>query len=1851
MSNDENNFADTDIAIIGMAVRVPGAGNVDEFWHNLKNGIESYTEYTDEQLLERGVLQSMLDNPDYQKIGRPLENMEMFDAPLFGFSPKDASIMDPQHRHFLEVSWEALEHAGYDPAQYNGSIGVFGGSGHNAYMPFNIFTNPDLLKSLGLFLARHTSNDKDFLTTRVSYCLNLQGPSINVQTACSTSLVALHLASQSLLSGECDMALAGGVTIEMPHRVGYLYEEGEIQSRDGHCRAFDENASGTVFGSGAVQVVLKRMEDAVNDGDTIHAVIKGSAVNNDGSNKVSYLAPGIDGQAAAINEALLVADVDADTITYVETHGTGTPVGDPIEIAALNQAYRTQTDRNAYCALGSVKTNIGHLDTAAGGAGLIKIVLSMKNRQLPASLHFTRPNPALDLEDSPFYINGELQDWNVDGGKRRAAINSLGVGGTNAHVILEQAPPQDETHPYDGCHLFCLSARTSSSLEKTTQNLEKFLRQHPGINLSDAAYTLKTGRRGQLFRRIVVADSCNDLLRALSGEKPGCLINQKSNENTQTVCFMFTGQGAQYINMCRGLYQSEAVFKDTLDQCAGLLSQHLSLNILDIIYPDKDKTESATAQLNETQYTQPALFAIEYAMAKLFLSWGVVPGAMIGHSIGEYVAACIAGLFTLEDALKLVCSRGRLMQGLEKGSMLVVPLDEDVVEVYLNDEVSIAGLNAPGLTVVSGNDIAIDVLTDALAQKDIETTRLHTSHAFHSSMMEPILEEFKSLFRDITFGEILIPYISNTSGSWVQSDEVSSADYWANHLRDTVRFADGMRTLMSSSDAVFIECGPGYTLSTFARQNVEKHNGHSIIQSIRHPKQEVDDKSIALEALGRLWLAGVDIEWNLAHGELARRRIPLPTYPFDHQYFWIEPGHGGVDLNPAGALQKQDFENWFYQPCWDSSATITTHTRQAEADPLAICFMNAGNISRDIIEQFKSMGVICYTVVAGENYEMLSELEYAINVQSENDYAAVFKAIEKSSGKDIRYVIHGWSIEEESPEGGMQSIDADMSSGFNSLLYIARYFSTNEPESEIQLTVLTNHAVQVSSEPVTKPVKATMAGPVKAMAQEIANLTCKVIDIDFEAPESWKKAKQLSLVCMDALQTGVDEEIAYRGVRRFIKAYKKLTVKDNENSFSNLKLHGNYLITGGVGGIGYELAQYLVKQYSANLVIFNKTPLPDKSTWDDTDSMDRKTFDRIKKIKSLGSSGCQILSFNVDVCDEASVIAAVKSSISELACINGVFHTAGVVDDKLLALKTLDDARNVLSPKVDGLINIDKALKQTKPDFILLFSSVSSELGLSGQVDYIAANAFLNAYAQYKTDSDGINTIAANWGVWADTGMASQLGDDQNANKVYEDITDHYFYTDKTRLRDGSLEYSALLSTKDHWLIDEHRSKNNVALIPGTAYLEFARSAFEYTSNESKPVRLSDVFFVAPFVIEDGEKKRLNVQLSGHTKHREFVISDEFSGECVRGVVSYCDELIPENIHLDSIIERCNKHRDDLRGTAEHNYLTFGDRWQCMNAINYGKKEAIIELEIKPAYIEELKDYILHPAILDMATGAAQALNPDYDPVRDLYIPVSYSHVTVYGAPVQKMYSHVIYSADEGQGSQTSNFDVVISNEMGEVLVVVNQFVMKRVDPAVLQSLKSTRITPPVPEKTASDRFFDMGLKSGMSTAEGIKAVEMLLSVFSLPQVIVSPLPFIEYKKAAKNLRADDLLNDDVNTESFEGLERPEVSSEFVPPESELELKIAKLWMSALGISEVGVNDDFFELGGHSLLLTQVVSRLKKHISSGISVNSLFENPSISKWAEEVSSSDGEQTEAVPLVVALSRSDYAVKYSQILASM
>ncbi|HVF89344.1 MAG TPA: type I polyketide synthase, partial [Blastocatellia bacterium] len=816
MTERESNNAEGAIAVIGMSGRFPGARNLKEFWRNLRDGIESVSFFTDEELGASGVHPDLLANPNYVKARPMLADADLFDAHFFGFNPREAEILDPQHRLFMECVWEALEDSGYDSETYEGLIGLYAGMHTNSYI-FNLFSNPDLLSSVGA-LQVVLGNDKDYLVTRTSYKLNLKGPCVTVQTACSTSLVAVHQSVQSLLDYQCDLAIAGGVSASGINKAGYLYQEGGINSPDGHCRTFDARAQGTLGGSGVGVVVLKRLAEAVADGDNIHAVIRGSAINNDGAFKAGFTAPSVEGQAEVIAMAQAVAGVSPESISYVEAHGTATPLGDPIEVAALTRAFRARTREKGFCAIGSVKTNIGHLDAAAGVAGLIKTILSLKNRMLPPSLHFERPNPVIDFEKGPFYVNTGLAEWKANGTPRRAGVSSFGMGGTNAHVIVEEAPapgPSSEPHAWN---LLVLSARTDSALDTATENLASHLKENPDLNLSDVAFTLQVGRRVFEKRRTVICRDREDAVAALESLDTKRVFTGKGDSSEPSVVFMFPGQGTQRVNMALDLYRAEPVFRQELDLCADGFLPHLGLDLRDALYPPGGVSERAGRELEQTFLTQPALFATEYALARLWMRWGLQPRAMIGHSIGEYVAACLAGTFSLDAALMLVAERGRLMQTMPPGAMLAVSLSEQDVKPLLGERLSIAAINAPSVCVVSGPEEEIEELTAELEGKGQVCRRLKTSHAFHSQMMKPATEPFAGLLKGIALNPPAIPFVSNVTGAWITPEQATSPEYWAGHMIQTVRFDQGLRELLAGTAAVLLEVGPGRTLSALARQ-------------------------------------------------------------------------------------------------------------------------------------------------------------------------------------------------------------------------------------------------------------------------------------------------------------------------------------------------------------------------------------------------------------------------------------------------------------------------------------------------------------------------------------------------------------------------------------------------------------------------------------------------------------------------------------------------------------------------------------------------------------------------------------------------------------------------------------------------------------------------------------------------------------------------------------------------------------------------------------------------------------------------------------------------------------------------
>jgi len=872
------------IAVVGMACRFPGASDVEQFWQNLANGVESVTFFADQELLLAGVEPALLADPSYVKAGVLLDGIDRFDAAFFGMTRREAEIMDPQQRIFLECAHVALEDAGYDATGYDGLIGVYGGVGGNAYL-HQLLGDQQLVNDVGTY-SLSLSNEKDFLATRVSYKLRLKGPSMTIQTACSTSLVAVHIACQSLLNYEADMALCGGCSIDIPQVAGYLFRDGGILSPDGHCRAFDAHASGTVAGRGAGVVALKRLADARKDGDQIHAVILSSAINNDGAAKAGFTAPSQDGQAAVIAQAQALARIEPDSIGFVEAHGTGTQLGDPIEFAALTQAFRRATDRKHFAALGSVKTNIGHLDTASGVAGLIKAVLALKHRQIPPSLNFERPNTAIDLANSPFYINTRLVDWPAQPQPRRAGVSSFGIGGTNVHLILEEAPAPTPIEQGRPAQLLLLSARTPTGLNAATANLARYCREHPAVALADVAFTLQQGRRAHAERRMLVCRDLASAAPALELLDPRQVVTASTPTRDRGVVFLFPGQGAQYAGMGRELYRSEPTFREQLDHCAEALVPHLGLDLRDVMFSGEPEDPECVNRLTETRLAQPSLFAFEYALARLWEGWGIQPHAMLGHSIGEYVAACLAGVFSLPDALALVAARGRLMQALTPGAMLAVPLHEEEVAPLLNGHVSLAAVNGPRSCVVSGSSAAIDSVAERLARQGVEVRRLRTSHAFHSAMMDPILGTFADEVRRVPLQAPRLPYISNLTGSWIRADEATDPTYWSRHLRQTVRFDAGLEVLCREPEQLFIEVGPGQVLSNLVRRRLGVPRSQQVVASLGDPRSR--EGEALLGAVGLVWLGGVEVSWVEFSRHARGRRVSLPTYPFEREHHWID---------------------------------------------------------------------------------------------------------------------------------------------------------------------------------------------------------------------------------------------------------------------------------------------------------------------------------------------------------------------------------------------------------------------------------------------------------------------------------------------------------------------------------------------------------------------------------------------------------------------------------------------------------------------------------------------------------------------------------------------------------------------------------------------------------------------------------------------------------------------------------------------------------------------------------------------------------------------------------------------------
>lgn len=1797
--NDKQEAADSagnEIAIIGMAGRFPGARTIERFWENVRDGVESIRALSDDELRARGVSGAELSSPLYVKACPVLDDIDKFDARFFGFSPRDASVMDPAHRIFLEIAWEAFERAGYTALPNEGAVGVFASAGAPLYMVENVRTNPDLMRSMGEFLVRHTGNDMNFLATRVSYEMDLRGPSMNVQTACSSALVCLHMACQSLLRGECVMALAGGATVLVPHGRGYLYKEGEIMSPDGHCRPFDEKSAGTVFGSGAGCVVLKRLSDALDDGDTIHAVIKGSAINNDGAVKVGYLAPGVDGQANVINAALKSAGVDAESISYVETHGTGTSVGDPIEVEALNQAFREHTERRHFCAIGSVKSNLGHLGEAAGIASLIKAVMALKHRQLPPSLGYERPNPQIDFENSPFFVNARLRSWDSDA-PRRCGVTALGAGGTNCHVILEEAPEPLEGEGARDKQLFVLSAKSRSALDRASENLAEAL-SRGSLDLADAAYTLALGRRPLSHRRALVAESREEAVKLLRERDPKLVPAGQVDGGAPEVVFMFPGGGAQYARMGAELYEAEEVYRQAVDDCLAIIEPELKRDLRALMFVAPSGQKEATRTLERPSLTLPSLFTTSYALAKLFESWGVVPTALMGHSMGEYVAACLAGVFTLEDALRLVMLRGRLFEAVEAGGMLSVSLPEAEAKKLMPASLSIAAVNAPELCVASGPVADIEALEKLLAEREVECTRIRIDVAAHSAMLDPILEEFRTLCRSIRFEAPQIPFVSNLTGRWISSAEATSPEYWVKHLRGTVRFADCVETVLAAGERALLEVGPGRTLSSLSRaqRTPVKH----AYNSMRHPQEEASDLTYALTTLGRLWVAGVDVDWSALYAGQLRNRIELPTYPFESQSFWIEPGQAIEHQGSSRALTKRsDINKWFYDLSWMQRPLLETETSSATR---WLVFSDDSSFGDRLVER---LGKDVIVVTEGESVAQLEPNRWSVNPDSSNQFIDLMQSLSEQ-GQLPQHVVYLWSATRQiGTRRSLSALEKGLSESFFAPVYLARAIGgLGEP---MQLSFVTAGLAQTSDEPII-PHRAAVLGAVNVTPREFAQVRTRCIDLPAQLRPG-SRGRKLVDQLVDELKSHSDERIvALRPGERWIHTVAPLKLPPSTPEKAWLREDGVYLITGGLGGIGLEVATYMARHKRVKLALLARAALPPEHEWDAIlarpDAKGRGAA-RIRKVRELRALGADVRAVAGDVTEPESMRKALAEIRASLGPLNGVVHAAGVLDDEPMLTKTAPGMRRVLAPKVHGTQTLDTLI--TEPlDFFLLFSSVASFLGLPGQVDYTAANAFLDAFARERSRRAPGRTAVINWNAWRDVGMAAQSYGQMPSPSV---SVAHPALDGYSEEGGAGRVFSTDFSLDRHWLLGEHRIKGSYALLPGTAFVELARAAFSVGRGEG-PLEITDLTFTTPFQVSPGETKRLNIHLTPAGDAYEVAMrsgTDPRSAPHVVGDVRTFTGSAPPKLDLAAIAARCTV-REEIPKDAflDQDFVAFGPRWANIRRIRYGRMEALLELSLDERFHADLAHFRLHPAVLDMATGGAQPLIPGVDLKTDFYVPVSYGRVRFFAPMPPQVFSHVRCLPDTG--GEFAYFDVTLTGEGGVPFAEISRFTMKKL------GARSAMTAAPVAARTEPPRNEAMEalLREAIAPDEGIEAFARIMAQPHVVQVVASSVDV--------TLWDEQLTMQSVVGEGAEGapagFSRPNLSADYEPPQTPVEKALADIWSELVGIKQVGLRDDFFELGGNSLVAVRLFAAIKKQFKVSLPLSTLFEAPTIGQLAK-----------------------------------
>ena len=1803
------------IAIVGLACRVPGARHAGALWRLLRGGREATCWPDDDALRASGATDAELADPHYVRACLPLEDMEAFDAGFFGFSPRDAAVLDPQHRHFLECAWEAMEDAGHLPERFRGSIGVFAGCGMQAYLARHLLPNAALLQSMGLFLLRHTGNDKDFLATRLSYLLDLRGPSVSVQTACSTSLVAVHLAAQSLLAGECDMALAGGVSIELPHRRGYRWAPGEILSPDGHCRAFDDAAAGTLFGSGVGVVVLRRMEDALADGDAIHAVILGSAINNDGRGKAGYLAPGLDGQARCAAEALAMAGLDGRDIDYVEAHGTGTPLGDAIEVTALAQAYAAAAPGSL--GLGSIKPSIGHLDTAAGVAGLIKVCLALRHGLLPASLNFSRPQAGLGDPRIPLRVVAQAQPWLPGPRPRRAAVNSLGVGGTNAHVVLEEPPARLPGEVPAGTHaaatddwqLVLMSARSDASLEGLQSHWRDFLAEPPpGLRLADAAFTTQEGRRPFSHRLALVARDVSGLQSALDGA-PGLRVSAMAREQPAPVAFLFPGGGAQYPGAGRELLRYPA-FQEAVQECLAALPPDAPAALRERLFQPSGEAEEGLGDagwLERPACAMPALCLLEIALARLWQSWGVEPAAVLGHSAGEHAAACVAGILSVADAMRMVCLRGRLFERTPPGGMLAVELPERELRAHVDAlGLDIAAVNAPDLCVASGAQEDLALLAQRLQQAGVDFRRLRVGGAAHSRLLDGVVAPLREGLRDVTFQPARIRFLSAVTGEWIEPGQSTGLDYWLRHLRQPVRFGLAVRRLLADlPDAALLEAGPGQGLGALARLNGASP-ARLVLASTAKPGDPAGALPTLLASAGALWCHGAALAWPRLRGPGSSRRTFLPTYAFERVRHWVEAAEPlrAVELTATGGppaaapVQRLPvLDDWFQVLRWQSAPHAISALPQG---PWLVIGADAP-LGRGLLEALAAQGVPAVGVSHGAAFAQTAPDAFVVRPSCPQDFADL---VDQLAGEQRLpgLIVHLGPLAPASTSDPAQPL-ALCATAFDSPVLLARALQRVEPQpgaAFLRLLLVTAGSQALQSQPAAAPQQALALGVCRVVPRELPGVRARLVDLD---PLACSGAEAVAQVLAEAGVDAGPDLSAWRGGQRWhaVRARAPVPV---EGRSSRIREGGAYLITGGLGDIGLAFADWLARTCRARLVLVSRRALPPRHEWRALaargDGSPRTRL--LARLVAMLDAGADIVTHCADVADAPAMAQVVADVLHRWGALHGVFHAAGELADAPLGLKPLADMHRLIAGKAGGALVLHRLLPQPL-DLFAVCSSSSVELGVAGQADYVAANAVVEALALSRPDG-----LAIRWGAWADTGMAARAwGRVRSGVDTGHPLLGVQCGPDDAggHAQDAGLQFEATYDPAALWVLDEHRVAGRPVL-PGTAYVEIARAAMQCL-HPGGGLELRQLVFEQAMVF-DGPPRRVQVSLRPVAQGHEFIVRSRGPGE-------------PEwTLHASAtaqVFDGALQPAGGCDGPWEpgrvpqggFDALSFGPRWNNLARMCLSSRPAVARLALPPEFEADLNQQQAHPALLDMAATFGLHLLPDIGRSDGLFVPVMIERVCLAAPLGARLTSRATLRGTPDPGLAV--LDVALHDDDGQPLAWLEGFAMRAVVPALLAAREGpARALDP-------DRLSESVLAHGIRAQEAPAIFERLFRMHE-PLVAVSSidLPALLRRMDAPRPQASHVARrEPPRTGAAAAAAAPGVDA---GPVGAVEEAVAAIWRELLGTQAIGRDDDFFALGGHSLVAVRLFARIHRRFGVELPLATLFEAPTLARLASRI---------------------------------